>query len=139
MGRRPSTTRSRVLSRSDHHRVRAARHVYMGVCVQGYIVDNYCWNMPNHVGIDGTKLDTSPGSHYLHCLTCCGCPRDGYTVLARTAAGLYERRYQLDAAGDKMMEKLAADEIVVRVCKSVYGRIFRHRCSHDYGQVSGDV
>ena len=67
------------------------------------------------------------GTRILHCLTCCGCPKDGYTVLTRKASGMYrtctqaqaharaahthahtqkasglcDRKYQLDDVGDK--------------------------------------
>lgn len=84
--------------------------------VQGYIVDNYCWNKPNHIGIDSAPLGTSPGAHVLHCLTCCGCPNEGYVILEKlatpTSEGFtYGRKYQLDNVGDSLMVELATAEM----------------------------
>jgi hypothetical protein len=77
----------------------------------GYIVDNVCWNKPNHRGIDGSLLGSAPGTHILHCLTCCGCPADGYTMLEELGPSSYDKKYELDDAGDALMVTLANAEI----------------------------
>ena len=77
----------------------------------GYVVDNVCWDKPGHIGIDGTNLEKNPGQHILHCLYCCGCPKDGYAVLQKNSiSGKYHIKHQLDKTGNTLMEKLARDE-----------------------------
>merc|ERR1712113_533995 len=61
--------------------------------VTGYVVDNYCWNKPNHVGIDGANLEFSPANHWLHCLTLSFCIPDGYVLLEEYSQG-GQVRYQ---------------------------------------------
>jgi hypothetical protein len=70
---------------------------------EGFVVDNYCWNKPNHKGIDGALLGSAPGTHILHCLTCCGCDRLGYTVLEELGPSSYAKKYELDDVGDALM------------------------------------
>ena len=53
---------------------------------QGYVIDNVCWNRAGHIGIDSSRLATAPGTHVLHCLTCCGCPALGFAILAPQSA-----------------------------------------------------
>lgn len=41
--------------------------------VTGYVVDNYCWDKDNHIGIDGVNLELQPEKHILHCLLVAPC------------------------------------------------------------------
>ena len=34
----------------------------------GFLVDLFCWDMPNHIAIDGANLATNPAAHSVHCL-----------------------------------------------------------------------
>merc|ERR1712187_833033 len=61
------------------------------------------------MGIDGTYLATDPGGHILHCLTCCGCPNDGYAILEGGGTS-YSIKYQLDGTGNDLMYDLAYAE-----------------------------
>jgi len=69
------------------------------VIYTGYIVDNYCWDKPGHVGIDGAKLETAPETHILHCLVWTPCKPGGYALLepydSSTGDKLYRIKYQL--------------------------------------------
>jgi len=85
------------------------------VSYEGYIVDNYCWNKPNHIAIDGSPLGTDPGKHILHCLFCCGCPDNGFVILEKLAnpaldGSTYWPKYQLDDEGDSLMLELVTAE-----------------------------
>lgn len=74
----------------------------------GYVVDNYCWDKPNHQGIDGALLGTAPETHVLHCLTWTPCIPGGYTMLEALSepaddGSTYMSKYQFDDNGDKLV------------------------------------
>lgn len=81
----------------------------------GYLVDNWCWNLPNHTGIDSTPLGTIPGDHILHCLIAEICLPDGWALLEKFAQAdsdgyMYGIKYQLDDAGDMLAKALVMAE-----------------------------
>mmetsp|Transcript_117655 Transcript_117655/g.186249 ORF Transcript_117655/g.186249 Transcript_117655/m.186249 type:complete len:216 (-) Transcript_117655:38-685(-) len=82
----------------------------------GYVVDNYCWDKPNHVGIDGSQLGTAPGTHILHCLwQVSACKNQGYVMLEQLSSpapdgATYGPKYQLDATGDALVFEMAQAE-----------------------------
>ena len=81
----------------------------------GYLVDNYCWNMPNHIGLDATPLGTNPGGHILHCLFLPQCLPTGWALLEKFAQAdsdgyMYGIKYQLDDAGDMLAKALVMAE-----------------------------
>lgn len=83
----------------------------------GYIIDNFCWNRPNHVAIDGAHLETRPQDHYLHCLLLRICKPDGYALLEEyddNGVTKYRIKYQLDAAGNAMAIQFFQDQINIR-------------------------
>jgi len=82
----------------------------------GYVVDNYCWNKPNHRGIDNSLLGTAPETHVLHCLIIPACITNGFALLEALPApaadgSTYGIRYQLDAAGDALVVKMVNAEM----------------------------
>lgn len=79
--------------------------------VTGYLVDNYCWDKPNHRGIDGAYLGTAPETHVLHCLLVSFCKASGFAFLEKQSDGTYDRSYRLDGGGNAMAVKLFEDEI----------------------------
>ena len=72
------------------------------VSFTGYLVDIFCWDKPNHLAIDGAKLDTEPEAHTVHCLRDIQrCIDSGYALLEKAAgASRYTLKYRLDAAGN---------------------------------------
>lgn len=82
----------------------------------GYVVDNYCWNLPNHRGIDGSQLGTAPETHILHCLwQVPACKEQGYVILEKLASAApdgstYGPKYQLDATGNTLALQLFQQE-----------------------------
>lgn len=83
----------------------------------GYVVDNYCWNMAEHRGVDGSQLAKAPGTHWLHCLwDVAPCEAQGYLLLEELGAPrvpegyAYGARYQLDAQGDELVYELTKAE-----------------------------
>jgi hypothetical protein len=76
----------------------------------GFLIDWECWNLPNHVGLDGAKLETNPEDHYLHCLKLQRCKAKGYFLSARIAnSTTFSNIGSFDAAGNaKVIEWLDA-------------------------------
>jgi len=88
-------------------------YIVDAVSVRGYIVDNYCWNQPDHKGgDDGIRLDRNPEKHVLHCLTDPKCRTQGYAILHRECrtCPFYWIEHQLDATGNALMVALAHAE-----------------------------
>lgn len=80
----------------------------------GYIIDNYCWDFPNHRGIDGAQLGTAPQTHIIHCLPACA--HGGFAVLEQLPTpandgSTYGIKYQLDAKGNALLVQLANAEM----------------------------
>jgi len=102
----------------DHHILVAGAVSEEGsnmVAVSGFLVDNYCWNKPNHLAIDGAKLGTAPQDHTVHCLRDVQeCIDSGYAILEKPAgASEYQVKYKLDAVGNANALK------VIKATKSV--------------------
>jgi hypothetical protein len=82
----------------------------------GYVVDNYCWNQPGHVGIDGSKLGTAPGTHILHCFwQVSACQTGGYSMLQPLASpasdgSTYGIKYKLNSEGSDLVYQLTKAE-----------------------------
>jgi hypothetical protein len=38
-------------------------HVMTNVTYTCYLIDRYCWGLPDHTGLDGAKLDVAPQNH----------------------------------------------------------------------------
>jgi hypothetical protein len=76
----------------------------------GFLIDWECWNLPNHVALDGAKLETNPEDHYLHCLKLQRCKAKGYFLSARIAnSTTFSNIGSFDAAGNaKVIEWLDA-------------------------------
>ena len=79
----------------------------------GYLVDNYCWDKPNHVGLDGKNLELSPEKHMLQCLLVPKCKSSGYVFLAKhglPGAEKYTAKYKLDSNGNSLAGALFEKE-----------------------------
>jgi len=82
----------------------------------GYVVDNYCWGQPGHVGLDGSQLGTVPGTHTLHCMfDIPQCMENGYVLLEELSAAdadgyTYTQKYRLDAVGDALIVEMGQAE-----------------------------
>ena len=65
-----------------------------------YLVDKYCWERTNHVGVDGVNLETSPEAHTLHCLyEMSQCRSSGYLILEKDpGTNKYIKMFELDAS-----------------------------------------
>ena len=74
----------------------------------GFLVDLYCWDKPNHKGVDGANLGTEPEQHTVHCLRDIQrCIDGGYALLEKKAgATSYSLKYKLDATGNANILKL---------------------------------
>mmetsp|Transcript_23764 Transcript_23764/g.55337 ORF Transcript_23764/g.55337 Transcript_23764/m.55337 type:complete len:191 (-) Transcript_23764:60-632(-) len=74
----------------------------------GPLVDIYCWNLPDHIGIDGAKLDTAPQDHTVHCLRDIQqCIDSGYAILQKdVTTGKYSVKFRLDAAGNAKVAEI---------------------------------
>ena len=60
----------------------------------GYLVDSYCWNLPNRIALDGADLRTNPGAHTAHCMfDIPECKNNGYIMVKIPPA---ESQYQLE-------------------------------------------
>jgi hypothetical protein len=62
--------------------------------------------MVNHIGIDGSKLGTNPGSHSTHCMRDIPeCIDGGYIILEPKVNGAFtfDLKYRFDSAGNDMM------------------------------------
>ena len=71
----------------------------------GYLVDIYCWNLPQHVGLDGTNLELRPEEHLLHCIADEAPCRSGLLLLEKYNDGGDEKfrdKYYLDARGNQL-------------------------------------
>jgi len=98
--------------------------------ITGYLVDNFCWEMEDHIAIDGANLETNPGEHSVHCLKDIkSCVDSGYAIIVNegtTANPSYERKYKLDSAGNTRALNLlrtttAMNEYMVTATGSVSG------------------
>ena len=68
----------------------------------GFVVDLFCWDMPNHRAIDGSILDTNPEDHTVHCMRDIqDCRENGFAVLQKLDDGTYDIAYRLDEAGNQ--------------------------------------
>jgi len=82
----------------------------------GYVVDNYCWDQPNHQGIDNTPLGSNPENHILHCMVVSFCKQSGFVMLERLGSpasdgSLYGPKYQLDNVGDELVVEMVEAEM----------------------------
>merc|ERR1712032_1297947 len=82
----------------------------------GYVVDNYCWDEPNHTGLDGTPLGSTPEKHVLHCMVISRCKASGYMMLEELGSpasdgSLYGSKYQLDSVGDELVVEMVEAEM----------------------------
>lgn len=83
----------------------------MTVSITGFIIDNLCWEQPNHIGFDKVNLATNPQDHTLDCLLNDNCVKSGYALLEKEIQGdSYEIKYQLNEAGNEIMEELLKAE-----------------------------
>jgi len=60
---------------------------------EGYLVDNFCWEMDNHIAIDGADLVNSPQDHSKECLLLPECVASGYFLLTKKEDGTYDVTY----------------------------------------------
>ncbi|KAJ1454969.1 YHYH protein-domain-containing protein [Pelagophyceae sp. CCMP2097] len=75
----------------------------MAVTVEhsGFLVDLFCWNAPNSIGVDGSDLINNPMQHSTKCMTKVpSCRANGFGLLAQNDDGTYRLEYVFDAAGD---------------------------------------
>jgi len=67
----------------------------------GFLVDNFCWDKPGHVAIDGADLDTAPEDHSVHCMADIqDCRDNGFSLLEKKSDGTFMQKYVFDAAGN---------------------------------------
>ncbi|KAJ1454968.1 hypothetical protein M885DRAFT_617544, partial [Pelagophyceae sp. CCMP2097] len=67
----------------------------------GFLVDLFCWNAPNSIGVDGSDLINDPMQHSTKCMTKVpSCRANGFGILAQNDDGTYRLEYTFDAAGD---------------------------------------
>ena len=62
----------------------------------GYLIDLYCWNLPNHVALNGANLQFHPEQHTVKCLSMKVCKETGYAVLAPKGTDDYTVKYKFD-------------------------------------------
>eukprot|EP00756_Hemistasia_phaeocysticola_P017324 Hpha_TRINITY_DN15532_c0_g1::TRINITY_DN15532_c0_g1_i2::g.109035::m.109035 len=87
--------------------------------VTGFVIDMYCWNKPNHIGIDGTAMDIEPGNHWLHCMTCCGCPSQGFAVMEQdSASGKYAPKYLLSSSAGDIGSTMTTDLVTAEMSRA---------------------
>ena len=75
----------------------------------GFVVDYYCWMLPNRLGLDGALLGTNPGAHTTHCMRDIpACVAGGYIILQQKANGAYtyDLKYRFDSTGNDMMLRI---------------------------------
>ena len=68
----------------------------------GFVVDYYCWLLPNRRGLDGAPLGTNPGAHSTHCMRDVPpCIANGYMIVEPKVNGpyTYDLKYRFDQAG----------------------------------------
>jgi hypothetical protein len=67
------------------------------VSYTGYIVDNSCWNLPNHHTKGNINLEVDPHLHTVKCLLAAECKKSGYNILQYHAnTGKYSVKYMFD-------------------------------------------
>ena len=77
----------------------------------GYMVDNLCWDAPNHQSPDGSFMDVNPQDHTKMCLLMPPCIASGYSILEMQADGKYAPKYSLDEASTaKAVEMVEASD-----------------------------
>merc|ERR1719229_1151073 len=79
------------------------------VSVEGYLIDNFCWDMPDHIAIDGSDLANDPQSHTRHCLfDIPQCVENGYGIIAKQDDGTYDYQHRFNEEDNaKIVEYLA--------------------------------
>eukprot|EP00630_Chrysocystis_fragilis_P011853 CAMPEP_0197411020 /NCGR_PEP_ID=MMETSP1165-20131217/31749_1 /TAXON_ID=284809 /ORGANISM="Chrysocystis fragilis, Strain CCMP3189" /LENGTH=1098 /DNA_ID=CAMNT_0042937531 /DNA_START=1 /DNA_END=3298 /DNA_ORIENTATION=+ len=71
------------------------------VTVFGYLVDILCWELENHIAVDGADLLNSPEDHTVHCMRDIQACRDsGFGILVRQADGTFDLEYAFDDVGN---------------------------------------
>mmetsp|Transcript_5548 Transcript_5548/g.11735 ORF Transcript_5548/g.11735 Transcript_5548/m.11735 type:complete len:400 (+) Transcript_5548:189-1388(+) len=86
----------------------------------GYMIDNLCWDAPNHRSPDGSKMDVNPEDHTKKCLLMPPCIASGYSILEMLDDGTYAPKYVLDEASTAMAVEMVEasdkeDDFVVTV------------------------
>ena len=76
------------------------------VAFTGYLIDIYCWDQPEHIGIDNARLGNSPEDHKVYCLRDIpACVNGGYAVLVEDdsiSPYTYQIKYRLDSNGNEL-------------------------------------
>jgi hypothetical protein len=72
--------------------------------LSGYLIDKFCWERPNHVGIDGTNLQTSPQNHKVYCLRDIQACKSGYLLLQQQPNQLYAPKCYFDTNGNNLVQ-----------------------------------
>jgi len=70
----------------------------MPLVAEGYLVDNLCWDMPNHIAIDGADLANDPAAHSHKCMLLPQCVASGYSIITPDPdTGVYQLWANLSA------------------------------------------
>jgi len=67
--------------------------------VEGYLADQQCWDLPNHIGYDGANLNTDPNAHTTACVLLTACIGSNLYILQNqgtTDSPNWMPVYQLD-------------------------------------------
>jgi len=74
----------------------------LGDTYTGYIVDNFCWDQPNNIAVDGADLKNDPSAHTVDCMTkLANCRNSGFGLLQKTSGGTYTLQYKFNDAGNQ--------------------------------------
>lgn len=77
------------------------------VSVTAILIDNYCWQLPNFIALDGANLKTRPQDHTVHCLRDIQeCIDSGYALVTNINSPenpRYEILYLLDSKGNNLI------------------------------------
>lgn len=79
----------------------------------GYLVDLYCWNLPNRLALDGADLKTNPGAHTAHCMfDIPECKNNGY-IMVKIPQGQsqYQLEYALSSSTNKFLQGYLQQQI----------------------------
>lgn len=67
----------------------------------GYLVDRFCWELPNHIALDGSDLLNKPQDHTWHCMSSIpACRENGYLLMEKYTNGTFGIKYAFDAVGN---------------------------------------
>lgn len=97
----------------------------------GHLIDMFCWDQPNHVGIDGTDLRIDAPKHANWCMRDVQVCRDnGFGVLEHLADGTYDLKYEFDEAGNAnaltFVDTITKyDDIIVTVSGFPVGKVLQ--------------